>query len=83
MISAHWEEEMFTVQAHSNPGMIYDYFGFPEHTYSVKYPAPGHPALANRVCEMLNNASLSARVDVTRGYDHGMYSPLGRCSISP
>ncbi|MBW7877473.1 MAG: dioxygenase [Candidatus Cloacimonetes bacterium] len=76
MISAHWEEEIFTVQGHSNPGMIYDYFGFPEHTYSVKYPAPGHSALANKVCELLNNASLSARVDVTRGYDHGMYSPM-------
>ena len=46
VISAHWEEPEFTVTAYPQPPLIYDYFGFPAHTYEIKYPAPGSPELA-------------------------------------
>ena len=49
MISAHWEETAFTVMTSPAPGMLYDYGGFPPHTYEVTYPAPGDPVLAERV----------------------------------
>ncbi len=35
MISAHWEEQDFSVMAHPRPPMLYDYQGFPEHTYQI------------------------------------------------
>jgi aromatic ring-opening dioxygenase catalytic subunit (LigB family) len=76
MVSAHWEAPAFTVQAHPHPPMIYDYFGFPEHTYRIQYAAPGSPALATRVAELLRDAKLPVAVDAERGYDHGMYAPM-------
>ncbi|HEV7856532.1 MAG TPA: class III extradiol ring-cleavage dioxygenase, partial [Herminiimonas sp.] len=45
IISGHWEESEFTVGANPHPGLIYDYYGFPAHTYQLSYPAPGAPAL--------------------------------------
>lgn len=76
MISAHWEAPEFTLMASPHPPMIYDYSGFPAHTYHVVYAAPGAPALAARVRELLEAAGLPARLDPERGFDHGTYSPL-------
>lgn len=76
MISGHWEAPAFTAQTNPKPPMIYDYGGFPEHTYRIQYPAPGSPALAARVGELLTAAGIPVREDAKRGYDHGMYAPL-------
>lgn len=76
MVSGHWEEPRFTVQSGAFPGMVYDYGGFPPHTYEIRYPAPGLPALAERVRGLLEAAGLPAGLDPTRGYDHGTFSPL-------
>lgn len=75
-ISAHWEEPEFTVMAHPNPPMIYDYTGFPEHTYRVEYPAPGAPDLAQNVQRLLEDAGITGKIDLTRGFDHGVYAPM-------
>lgn len=76
MVSAHWEAPMATVQTHPQPPMLYDYGGFPEHTYRVQYPAPGSPALAARVRELLAIADLPSAEDAQRGFDHGLFSPM-------
>ncbi len=76
MVSAHWEEPAFTVQATAQPGMIYDYGGFPPHTYQVHYRSPGAPVLAQRVQALVAAAGLPAALDAERGYDHGMFSPM-------
>lgn len=76
MISAHWEERAFTLGSSPAPGMVYDYGGFPAHTYSVVYPAPGAPELALRVQELLQEAGLPVALDPQRGYDHGTFVPL-------
>ncbi len=76
MISAHWEEPEFTVMAHPNPPMIYDYSGFPEHTYRIQYRAPGAPDLAEDVRRLLEGAGFATRADSSRGFDHGVYVPL-------
>ena len=76
MISGHWEEREFTVMATKQPPMIYDYSGFPEHTYHVRYAAPGSPATAERVRGLLEGAGIAVRVDTERGFDHGTFSPL-------
>ena len=56
--------------------MIYDFSGFPEELYDVRYPAPGHPALALRILELLGTAGIVAAGDPVRGFDHGVWSPL-------
>lgn len=76
MVSAHWLESEFRVTGGTQPGLIYDYYGFPAHTYELRYPAPGNPELAARVVELLNGAGLEASRDDQRGYDHGMFIPL-------
>ena len=76
MISAHWEAPHFTLQGAAQPGMLFDYYGFPPETYQVKYPAAGDPALAARVVDLLQAAHLPAAVDAERGFDHGMFSPM-------
>src|ERR1700758_2372404 len=45
VISGHWEEPAFTVGSGAKPGLIFDYTGFPAHTYQLTWPAPGEPDL--------------------------------------
>src|SRR5579862_7315035 len=56
VISGHWEEPVFTVGSAPRPPMIFDYYGFPEETYRLRFDAPGSPALAARVRELLAGA---------------------------
>lgn len=77
MVSAHWEDVAFSVMAHPEPPMVYDYHGFPAHTYRISYPAPGSPGLARRVQAMIETAGMPARLDTQRGFDHGAFVPLG------
>ena len=76
VISGHWEERAFTTGSAATPQLIYDYSGFPAHTYELTWPAPGDPALAARIDELLRNAGLPSATDPTRGYDHGVFVPL-------
>ena len=76
MVSAHWEAPRFTVQTHPNPPMLYDYGGFPEFTYHVRYAAPGAPAVAARVRALLAGAGIDSAEDPARGFDHGMFAPM-------
>lgn len=76
MVSAHWETAgTFKVMSASKPGMVYDYHGFPAHTYEVRYPAPGAPGLADRVLQLLRAADLPVQKDSQRGFDHGAFVP--------
>ena len=75
-VSGHWEEQDFTVASSSHPPMVYDYYGFPDHTYRIEYSAPGLPSLAHRVRDLLGNAGIRIREDAERGFDHGTFVPL-------
>ena len=76
MVSAHWLESSFDVTSGAAPELIYDYYGFPPHTYELKYPAPGEPQLAARIAALLGQAGLPSKVNPSRGFDHGMFIPL-------
>lgn len=76
VISGHWEADPFSVMAAAAPPMVYDYGGFPEHTYRIRYPAPGSPALAARVRDLLAATGIPARLDARQGFDHGCFAPL-------
>ena len=56
--------------------MFYDYYGFPKESYEIKYPAPGEPALARRIYDLLAGAGMEPVLDEQRGFDHGLFVPL-------
>ena len=76
LVSAHWEAHKFTITSGVNPPLIYDYYGFPEESYEIKYPCPGDPRLAEVIASQLERAGLDARLDEDRGFDHGLFVPL-------
>jgi aromatic ring-opening dioxygenase catalytic subunit (LigB family) len=75
-ISGHWEESDFTVTSAANPPLLFDYYGFPEHTYRLEYPAPGSPELANEICTLLKASGIAVQQDSKRGFDHGVFIPF-------
>lgn len=76
VISAHWEQRVPTVMTSPQPPMLYDYYGFPPASYEIQWPAPGEPALAARVQELLGKAGIPSATDAKRGFDHGTFIPL-------
>jgi len=78
VISAHWEETNPTVVAAADPGLLYDYYGFPDYTYAphLTYPVKGDPALAARIMSLLEGAGLHPGSTTKRGFDHGVFIPL-------
>lgn len=76
VISAHWEEEQFTIQTNPNPPMYYDYTGFPENTYHLRYPAKTSAKLIERTHELFKKAGVPLSNDPQRGYDHGLFVPF-------
>lgn len=76
LVSAHWQEPLFAVTSGVQPELLYDYYGFPPHTYEIKYPAPGNPALADHIVKTLTAAGIISTPNAQRGFDHGMFIPL-------
>ena len=76
VVSAHWEEAEFSVTASPRPSLLFDYYGFPEHTYRLTYPAPGEVELATRIRQLLADADIATRGDTERGFDHGVFIPF-------
>jgi aromatic ring-opening dioxygenase catalytic subunit (LigB family) len=76
IVSGHWEEKDVAVMSGAAPPMIYDYGGFPEELYHIRYAAAGSPRLAQRAQSLIQQANLPARLDARRGFDHGTYSIL-------
>lgn len=74
-ISAHWYFEETAVTVSEKPRTIHDFGGFPRELYEVQYPAPGDPALARRVQELLAPLTYVAS-DERWGFDHGSWSVL-------
>jgi len=73
-ISAHWYLPGTSVTAMPAPRTIHDFGGFPPALYEIEYPAPGDPALAERVRELL--APVSVDSDGSWGLDHGTWTVL-------
>ena len=76
VVSGHWETDGFAFTGAEAPGLIYDYYGFPQHTYALTYAVPGAPALAAKAAALLRGQGLKAAVDPARGLDHGVFVPL-------
>lgn len=77
VISAHWAASGgVRVSSAERPELIYDFGGFPDALYDLKYPAPGSPPMAAAACDALRAAGIVAALDPERGWDHGTWVPL-------
>ncbi|OIK07390.1 dioxygenase family protein [Streptomyces monashensis] len=76
MVSAHWEEAPLALGAVETVPLVYDFWGFPEHYYRVRYAAPGAPELAASVRKLLHAPGIPVQDIPDRGLDHGAYVPL-------
>src|SRR3954447_16299334 len=76
VVSAHWEEAPLTIGATTTVPLVYDFWGFPERYYQVKYAAPGAPELATKAGKLLRSTETPVHDAPERGLDHGAYVPL-------
>jgi 4,5-DOPA dioxygenase extradiol len=80
VVSAHWYLPGAWVTAMRAPRTIHDFGGFPRELYEVVYPAPGSPALAREIQQLL--APVPVGLDEAQwGLDHGTWSVL--CHLFP
>ena len=75
-VSAHWTTAAPAVSGPARNATIHDFHGFPAPLYQITYPAPGDPALAERIAGLLSGAGMATTIDRARGLDHGAWVPL-------
>jgi 4,5-DOPA dioxygenase extradiol len=71
VVSAHWQSRGLRVNAAARPDPIYDFGGFAPELYTLRYDAPGEPALAREIARLTG-----AALEEERGWDHGVWVPL-------
>jgi 4,5-DOPA dioxygenase extradiol len=76
IVSPHWMTPHARVGLSERPATIHDFGGFPQPLYEISYPATGHPDLAQRTLEVLQQAGWTAHGDERRGLDHGAWVPM-------
>jgi 4,5-DOPA dioxygenase extradiol len=75
IVSAHWESAPVTVGATTSVPLVYDFYGFPQHYYQMRYDSPGAPDLAHKVAALMPfDEPVMQRPN--RGLDHGAWVPL-------
>lgn len=77
VVSAHWETEgPAAITSAERPVTLHDFSGFPPELNTLTYPAPGAPALAQRIQALLQAGGYPAKLDPERPLDHGAWVPL-------
>lgn len=74
-VSAHWMSEGTWITHQDRPRTIHDFYGFPPELFAVQYPAPGAPALAERISAAIREPRVNLD-DELWGFDHGSWAPL-------
>jgi 4,5-DOPA dioxygenase extradiol len=78
LFSAHWESGIQMVTDIDEHSMIYDFGGFPDELYQIKYPAKGDRALSQRIQQLLADNGIAYQAETKRGLDHGSWTILRR-----
>ena len=76
VVSPHWDTAIPTVSTATQLETIYDFYGFPDELYRIKYPATGCPEGAQEVVKALQKRFSHVATDPHRGLDHGAWTPL-------
>ena len=74
VISAHWLTYGTQVSCIEKPGIIYDFYGFPDELYTIEYPSPGSPYHARFVTGSVQKTHIICNND--RGLDHASWAIL-------
>lgn len=74
VISAHWLTNGTRITSGGNPEQIYDFYGFPEELYKIKYQPSGSPETAAMVYSSVRGVSITP--DEDRGIDHAAWAVL-------
>jgi len=76
IVSAHWDTAVPTISFADRLETIYDFWGFPDALYQIRYPATGCREAAEEVAQAIAEAGLPVARDDQRGLDHGAWVPL-------
>jgi 4,5-DOPA dioxygenase extradiol len=76
LFSAHWESAVQKVSDINDFDTIYDFGGFPEELYRIKYPAKGKREVTKEITELFTKQGIAFEVDEKRGLDHGAWVVL-------
>jgi aromatic ring-opening dioxygenase catalytic subunit (LigB family) len=76
VVSAHWAGRVPARYAPPRPSLLFDYYGFPEKTYRLQYPAAGATGVAGVAELLLAAAGIHCAREQSRGFDHGVFVPL-------
>ena len=76
LVSGHWEEDRPTIHTGDGQPLLYDYYGFPEHTYRLQWDAGGAPEVAGRAKALIEAAGFPTGEESDRGWDHGVFIPM-------
>lgn len=72
VVSAHWLTRGTWVQAAEKPEIIYDFGGFPDELFKVRYPVAGAPQWATETSGLIAGSQTTAEW----GLDHGAWTVL-------
>ncbi|EAA8277942.1 4,5-DOPA dioxygenase extradiol [Salmonella enterica] len=75
VVSAHRYTRGTGVTAMERSQTLHDFGGFPQALYDTHYPAPGSPALAQRLVELLAPVPVALDKEAW-GFDHGSWGVL-------
>jgi len=76
VVTAHWETTVPMISGNDRHDLLFDYYNFPAESYTYKYPATGSPAVAQQVAKVLSENGFKPQIDLTRGWDHGVFVPM-------
>jgi 4,5-DOPA dioxygenase extradiol len=77
VFTSHWVAETLTISASDSIyDTMYDFYGFPEELYKIKYNAKGSSAIAEKIRNKLVDSGIKVKTDLTRGLDHGAWTLL-------
>lgn len=76
LVTAHWTTSTPIITSSAKPGLLYDYYGFPKETYTLKYDAPGSPSISDKVKAAMEKEGLEPVLDAKRNWDHGVFVPM-------
>ena len=74
VISAHWLTNGSYVTCNEKPEVIYDFYGFPQELYEIKYPSPGSPRDARFLIDSVR--TLDIKCSTNWGLDHASWAIL-------
>lgn len=77
VFTAHWDaRELIVSSSDDIYDTIYDFYGFPEDLYTVKYNAKGSSSIAGEIAARFESKGIKVKKDEKRGLDHGAWTLL-------